>query len=139
MELICVVLGSPTSKERFGAASKLLDYGFANYALASFGRSEGYPSVKVLKGEKGYVALELSEDANFLVKKGDKNKIEKKVDARGEATAPIEKGTKLGEVTFYLGGEELSKRDLVARDAIPRITFFEMLKKMFSNWVLHGA
>ena len=33
MQLIAVVLGAPTSKERFAAASNLLNYGFANYGV----------------------------------------------------------------------------------------------------------
>ena len=35
MQLIAVVLGAPTSAERFSDAKSLLDYGFANYALYS--------------------------------------------------------------------------------------------------------
>ena len=33
MELIAVVLGSPDSKSRFSAATKLLDWGFSNYEI----------------------------------------------------------------------------------------------------------
>ena len=33
MQLIAVVLGAPTSAERFASAKSLLDYGFANYAV----------------------------------------------------------------------------------------------------------
>ena len=31
MRLIAVVLGADTGKERFGIASEMMDYGFANY------------------------------------------------------------------------------------------------------------
>ena len=35
LTLIAVVLGSPSSADRFHSATTLLDYGFANYALVS--------------------------------------------------------------------------------------------------------
>ena len=40
MELIAVVLGAPTSKDRFAAAAALLNYGFAAYALVTAAPSE---------------------------------------------------------------------------------------------------
>ena len=33
LQLICVVMAAPTSPQRFADASKMLDYGFANYAI----------------------------------------------------------------------------------------------------------
>ena len=53
MQLVAVVLGAPTSKERFAAARGLLDYGFANYAavkpISAGGEAERIP---VLKGKE---------------------------------------------------------------------------------------
>ena len=37
MQLIAVVLGAENSKDRFNAASELLNYGFANYTVTDFG------------------------------------------------------------------------------------------------------
>ena len=43
MELIAVVLHSPTSAQRFDSAKRLLDFGFANYTLADIHPSQAIP------------------------------------------------------------------------------------------------
>ena len=40
MELIAVILGAPTSNDRFEGAKALLNYGFATYALVPVAPSE---------------------------------------------------------------------------------------------------
>ena len=51
LDLIAVIMGSSTSKIRFAEASKLLDYGFANYDSVKLAE-KGEPMGKVII-EKG--------------------------------------------------------------------------------------
>ena len=50
MELIAVVLKSPTGEQRVTDARALLDYGFANYALIQAAADEALPAVQVTLG-----------------------------------------------------------------------------------------
>ena len=50
MELIAVVLGAPTSAQRFTAAQDLLTYGFANYTLVDVRPGQAIPPVAVSLG-----------------------------------------------------------------------------------------
>lgn len=50
MELIAVVMGAANSDDRFSAARKLLDYGFANYQRYSAKDSKSFAPVKVTRG-----------------------------------------------------------------------------------------
>ena len=50
MELIAVVLGSPTSADRFEAAKALLNYGFAGYSLVTAAPSEPLSPIPVTLG-----------------------------------------------------------------------------------------
>ena len=69
MELVAVVLGSSTSKERFDSAKALLNYGFGAYALADVTPKEALPALPVKMGEADTVQVGLSEVGKLLVKK----------------------------------------------------------------------
>ncbi len=125
MGLIAVVLGAPSSNDRFNGARALLDFGFANYTVESaFGDDEAIGSVKVLKGVADRVEL-TSEDCSVLIEKSKKNNVEVIVEVPNEVLAPVKKGEKLGEVRFMLNGETLGVRDLVAEEDVAKKGFFQ--------------
>ena len=51
MELIAVVLKSPTGQQRFEDAKALLNYGFSTYALLHTAPEEPFPAIPVVLGE----------------------------------------------------------------------------------------
>ena len=64
LSLIAVIMKAPTTKIRFSEATKLLDYGFANYTSKSFGcKGDIIGTVDVNKGIEPQVNLVLEEDA----------------------------------------------------------------------------
>jgi D-alanyl-D-alanine carboxypeptidase (penicillin-binding protein 5/6) len=131
MQLIAVVLGAPTSSDRFSSASKLLDFGFANFMLVDNSIIlEPLPDIKVSKGTKDAVKLAADSNVNFVVKKGDKSKIKYEINTANSASAPIYKDAKLGEIVFSLDDAEIARRDLVASEDVPRVTFLNMLIKL---------
>jgi len=72
LELIAVVMGSETSKDRFAACKSLLDYGFANYTLYTPALQEG-ASVPVKLGMAESVAAVPGGDTALLVDKARRN------------------------------------------------------------------
>ena len=67
MELISVTLGSPNTDERFAAGRKLLDYGFANFALVKMTPPEEYLApIPVAHGTAETVQPICEEPAAFL-------------------------------------------------------------------------
>ena len=76
LSLIAVVLGSPTSKDRFNGAVKLLDYGFANYEYREIDASDvELPKISVRKGTNKVVTPMAEGKISVLIKKGDKVEI----------------------------------------------------------------
>lgn len=70
MNLIAVIMGADSSKDRFGDASRLLDYGFANYAIAgSLLTPEDLTPLPVKKGKTERVEIGVSDDFKVLVSK----------------------------------------------------------------------
>ena len=131
MNLIAVILAAPTSKDRFGDATKMLDYGFANYAIAnSLITEEELQPVRVLKGTQEQVETMVPEGFNVLVSKAKLNSIEKTMTIPEEIEAPIQAGEKIGEIEFTIDGQKIGGTDILARSNVDKVNPFEMFAKL---------
>ena len=70
MGLLAVVLGSPSSKERFASATAMLDYGFATFEAGAFPQIAGRAdTLRVTGGVEQQVALDYTVPEKMLLKK----------------------------------------------------------------------
>ena len=138
MELIAVVLKSPTSQQRFNAASALLNFGFANYTLLDVRPDEALPPVEVKLGTAAQVQPILGGSSRILVEKGELNQVTTQVRLAEDVEAPVEPGQKLGEVAVIVGGEERQTLPLVADQGVERLTIPGIFLK-FMQTLLMGA
>ena len=137
MELIAVVLGAPSTAERFGSAAKLLDYGFANYSVVKGDELVGsIPNLPVQSGTADTVPVALEGNPNYIVKKGNADKVDKEINTNTICMAPIKKGDVVGQVVFRIDGEKIGENNIVAIADVDRIGFFDLfiknMKKYFS-------
>lgn len=137
MELIAVVLGAPSTAERFGSATKLLDYGFANYSVVKGDELVGsIPNLPVQSGTADTVPVALEGNPNYIVKKGNADKVDKEINTNTICMAPIKKGDVVGQVVFRIDGEKIGENNIVAIADVDRIGFFDLfiknMKKYFS-------
>lgn len=137
MELIAVVLGTPSTAERFGSAAKLLDYGFANYSVVKGDELVGsIPNLPVQSGTADTVPVALEGNPNYIVKKGNADKVDKEINTNTICMAPIKKGDVVGQVVFRIDGEKIGENNIVAIADVDRIGFFDLfiknMKKYFS-------
>lgn len=103
LSLIAVIMKAPSTKVRFSEATKLLDYGFNNFAFKQFGKKDDIiKNISVNKGVQKSVNLVLEETAGTLIEKGKENEIEQTITIDENISAPISKGQKLGSMTFTL-------------------------------------
>lgn len=131
MNLIAVIMGADSSKDRFGDASRLLDYGFANYAIAgSLLTPEDLTPLPVKKGKTERVEIGVSDDFKVLVSKKKLNSIEKKITLPEAVEAPIAAGDTVGSAEFMIDGQPIGGTDLIAKADAPRVTPLTMLKKL---------
>ena len=122
MELIAVVLQSPTSDQRFASARALLDYGFANYTL----------------GQSATVQPVLEETPKVLVDKADADKVTSEVTLCENVAAPVEQGQKLGEMTIYIDGVETRTVPLVAQAPVERLGFGDIFGRLLKILAMNG-
>ena len=132
MELVSVTLGSPNTDERFAAGRKLLDYGFANFALVRMTPPEEYLApIAVSHGTEETVQPVCQETPASLLKKGQRDGVEQSVYLPEKLEAPVKSGDVIGRVTVTLNGGEIGGYDTVAAEDVPRMGLLSALKKLF--------
>lgn len=133
MELIAVVLKCPSSAQRFQAAKSLLDYGFANYALAPALEGETLTPVPVRLGREETVQPVISGESSLLIDKAKKQSITREIQLEPEVAAPVSQGQRLGTLTLRSGDEVLAEIPLLAETAVPRLTWREIFMALLGR------
>lgn len=135
LSLIAVVLKAPTPAIRFSNAQKLLDYGFSNYTVTSFGKKgDVIKSVEIKKGTSSSIDAILENDAEVLMSNGSSKDITQEIKLDDTFTAPILEGQKLGEVEFSINGNVVSTVNLVANKSSDKLSFGSIIKFVMNKW-----
>lgn len=135
LTIIAVVLGGATGKERFADATTLLDYGFANYCVYTPRFDEEIPALNVINGMQPNLKAEANLSGCFVIEKGKNKDIAYKLNVNEEVTAPINKGDKVGTLTFYIGKEKLKEYPIVATHLVEEMNFSSVLQLLFKCFV----
>lgn len=131
MNLLAVVLGSNSGKERFESASTLLDYGFATYELAQFPAIEGQAaSLGVTGGVARTAPLRYFVPQTLLVAKGEGAGLTATVQLSGALAAPVAAGTQAGTVTLKSGDTVLAEYPVTVAQDVPKMDFSSAMQRM---------
>ena len=125
MELIAVVMGCETSKERFAACKSLLDYGFASYAVVEPQIPEAV-EIPVKLGVCKTVTAVAGQEKAILIDKAQKSLIRYETVLEEAVTAPVSKGQRLGTLSVCAGEQVLAQIPLVAETAVERLSFGQL-------------
>ncbi|MCL1858602.1 MAG: D-alanyl-D-alanine carboxypeptidase [Oscillospiraceae bacterium] len=136
MQLIAVIMSAPSSDERFAGAKKMLDYGFATYAVYKI-PEEKFEPVRVTGGVIETVNAS-HERESFLINKGKEKSIEKQIDILQSVAAPVEKGRKIGTINYMIDGNIIKSIDITAAESVGRISFWGIFGKMAKKYFLMG-
>lgn len=132
LSLCAVVLGAPSSNDRFNGARQLLDYGFASYCFYAPSAEElACEPVRVLHGTAQQVAVTASQAVGFPLEKTARQSVETVRELAADVEAPVEKGQVLGTVIVKSGETELCRIPLIAAEAVERMTFGTAFARFF--------
>ena len=137
LKLIAVVLGAPSSADRFNAATTLLDYGFANYEAAPLPQLPDRPLEIAVKGSAaGSVPLDYAAlPETVLTRKGGKSSLKTTLTLPEALTAPVQKGQMIGKITVYDDETMLNEFEVRAAADAPELTFGSALKLLWESLV----
>lgn len=130
IELIAVVMHCQSSSDRFASAKALLDYGFANYALATPDLDITLTPIPVSLGTEEAVTPVLSDPTPILVEKGVQASVTRTVVTEKSLTAPVAEGQQVGTLTVEANGEVLKEIPLVTPHAVDRLTYGDILLRL---------
>lgn len=134
MNLVAVVLGCNSGKERFSDAAALLDYGFANFSVTQLKAPEDLPkTIKVENGMQGNIGIGCDVNASIVLDKNSSSKIVSKIDLPESIEAPVVSGQKLGTVTYSLDGNAVKSFEITALQDAEKISFASVFSVLLNS------
>lgn len=133
--LIAVILGSPSSADRFNAATTLLDYGFAHYAAVPLPELPDRPLELAVKGSaEQSVPLDYSAlPKTVLMEKGAAAELRTELTLPETLEAPVEQGQTVGKASVYAGETLLSEAEVRSAADAPLLTFGGALELLWQS------
>ena len=125
LDLIAVVLGAPSSSDRFDAATTLLDYGFAAYRAVPLPTVEDQPLLIKVKGSaEENVPLDYSAlPGTLLMPKEGGTALTARADLPDALDAPVQQGQAVGTVRVLSGETLLGEYEIRAAADAPKMDF----------------
>lgn len=135
LSLIAVIMKAPTSAKRFSEAQRVLDYGFKNYEFKQFGKNgDVIGNVTVEKGIEKEVNAMLNGNCGVLLKKGSESNVVQNVNLPQKISAPVEKGQKIGQVTYTLDGKLLQTVDIISDKEVKKESLMNVVSYIYEKW-----
>ena len=131
-QIITVVLGCDTKKQRTSDSTKLIEFAFENYTRINLEEEiqkefEKWKQINnkriyINKGNNQEIKLELKEIHKKIIpiKKGDEKNIKVEINAIYNYEAPIEKGRKIGNIIVKNKEEIIDCIDIICSEKIER-------------------
>lgn len=137
LRLIAVVLGAASGKERFQAASTLLDYGFSHFESAAAELPADAPlSLPVERGTAESVVLTYTAPERCLMPKGESSTLQVALDLPQKLAAPIRAGETVGTVKISNGSAELASYPVTAAQDVDALSFTYCLHRLAEGLLL---
>ncbi len=144
MDVISVVLGADTKKDRTKDSIEIIEYAFANYKLVdvsndiekAFNEWKQENTIEMIKGNSKYLDTELGKCEKNIIPIYYENikDIDIKIESIKTLEAPITKGKKVGELKLEINNEQRINIDILASKNInkkdEKAYFFEMLSNI---------
>ncbi|NBJ91551.1 D-alanyl-D-alanine carboxypeptidase family protein [Parablautia muri] len=132
IDLIAVVMASPSNKSRFQDAMALLNYGYSVSALYEDANEERLPTIPVKGGVQEEAALIFKGPFRYLdIAGSDLNSIEKTISLPPEVVAPVKRGDAVGEAVYTLNGQRIGSVSILSDVTIDKAGYKDYLKKIW--------
>jgi D-alanyl-D-alanine carboxypeptidase (penicillin-binding protein 5/6) len=136
MHLIAVVMAAPDPTTRFDGAVKLLDYGYANYALIAKEESGTVMGeIQIYKGKVETAPVVIKEQTNVLAPKGKHIVVDSDVRMEEALDAPVTAGKRAGVVIYTHEGEEVGRSELIVAEEIAKASAGDMMGRLLKRWM----
>ncbi len=133
MNLVAVVLGAESTDNRFKDATKLLDYGFANWAMVTT-EFELPESVEIKGGMQNEAKIRADKSSKVIVPVAQKDAISAEVKISQDVEAPVMIGQEIGVVTIKNGEEVIETIPVEIAEDVMEINFLNALEFLLKKF-----
>ena len=132
IDIIAVVMGSPSNKVRFQDAMALLNYGYSVSALYEDANEDELPVVPVKGGVQEGAALVYKEPFHYLDIEGNNlTEIEKSIVLPEFIQAPVKRGDAIGEAVYKLNGQRIGSVSILSDVTIEEAKYWDYVGKVW--------
>lgn len=148
LDIICIVLGADTKKIRTTDSIKLIEYTYANFQTIDLQtkieeefcnwKKMNQGRMKIEKGTKNVINLKLEEYdiKKYPIKNNTENQIKIEIDANLNLVSPIEKNTKIGEVTILYDNNIISRVGILTTEKVSQKGIKEYVVEILRSFCL---
>ncbi len=147
LDIICVVLGADTKKDRTRDSVKLIEYIFKKYEEITLNEKieETFKNwyeinnkrIYIEKGEDNYLKLQLeldNEKVTYPILKGTQDNIEIKINANLELKAPIEENSCIGKLIINYNGEIAKEINIINTNKVNKKNMKSYILEFINNY-----
>ena len=147
MDIITIVLGADTKKDRTKDSVNLIEYTFSKYKMYNieekiieeFNKWKNINEKRILitKGKQSNPKLALGAIEKAIIPICDDDKIEYSINALTEVEAPVEQWNVMGTLTVKLNGEILESIEIVNVNEVQKRDwkdYFKIVLNTYGNW-----
>ena len=147
MDIITIVLGADTKKDRTKDSVNLIEYTFSKYKMYNLEeriieefnkwKNINEKRILIIKGKTSNPKLALGAIEKVTIPICDNDKIEYSINALTEVEAPVEQWNVMGTLTVKLNGEILENIDIVNVNEVQKRDwkdYFKIVLNTYGNW-----
>ena len=136
MRLISVIIGAQDSKCRFKEASKMLNFGFANYTSKQlvFDDKPLDININVKGGKEKTLSIVAEENYSILNNKFEKKNFCFDYCLPDVISAPVKKGDIIGKMSVIMDNEIVKEINVLAYNDIIKNTYGDCINDILNNW-----
>lgn len=128
--MIAVIVGATDAKTRQAEALRLLEYGFAHFTTVTHAPAgKVLQTLPVIRGERREVGVLSPQPVAVTVPRAEAKKVKWEVSLLPRVQAPVAAGQAVGRIRATVDGREVGTFDLVAAEAVPRLSFLGALRR----------
>jgi len=147
MDIITIVLGADTKKDRTKDSVNLIEYTFSKYKMYNLEeqiikefnkwKNINEKRILIIKGKTSNPKLALGAIEKAIIPICDDDKIEYSINVLTEVEAPVEQWNVMGTLTVKLNGEILENIDIVNINEVQKRDwkdYFKIVLNTYGNW-----
>ena len=147
LDVICVVLGADTKKDRTRDSAKLIEYTFNKYEEIDIKEKikENFEKwneingnrINIEKGESSKLELTLNDKDKIFtypIEKGTEDNINIEINANLNLKAPVLENTNIGKIKVYYNAKELLEIDILNINKINKKRIKNYMSDIFKNY-----